>query len=416
MLNFNLFPNDLTLHLAQALHALNADAITANTEVLSVAPEELKLLKPIDSKTLKDAAYYLIGRASTPYLLNGDLVIHDTKADTYYKILPNIREDGYTDYIFNAYSHSTLSSRIYRLQNLLKTSPEYLSRHSADLEPYDVYDDPFNDPPKRGPVTDEELGHIKYAPLPKGDPQARQQALADLSDWDACLLDRANDLFMYGNDERETDDVTDIARLHYYRPPVYLSAHKLAACVYYPVEYDRFISRPPLDPATGNPLVYHVHHKNLCRSDNTPENLVIITKQLNDELRSTSRPVVYQGKHYNTIKSYCEDTDAGARTKLTERLATLTPDTEAVEFNGRIYTIDPDTGIYKATDGVQAPTITFNGTTYPDLKAFATAQSLSHDAIKKGVYRARQAGKSEYKHKRYSFYLERNGNILIKTV
>ena len=173
------------------------------------------------------------------------------------------------------------------------------------------------------------------------------------------------------------------------------------------------IIRKPLDPETGEPIMYHVHHINGKGSEhnNSKENLEIISKQLNDELRSTSRPVIYRDKRYNTIKSYCDMTDAGARTKLTEQLSALTPDTEVVEFNGRLYTIDSDTNIIIATDGTATPVITYNEVTYANPKEFADAHKLPYKSLHNALSKARKENKSSFKYKYYLFYLDNKGNI-----
>lgn len=389
------------------LPAVPADAITASTEVLSVSQDELKLLTPVTCQTLKDAAYLMIGRASTPYLLNGNLILHDEVANTHYRVVPSIDGDGYAYYSFRVFNHSNLSSRIYRQQNLLKTSPVYKERYS----------NPYGDTPASlETLTYEDLGHIKYAPLPKGDPQARREAIENLEKWDKTLTDRVNDIFYYSDkDDTVQAEMRQIQSISYFYPQVlFIGGHRLAAYTYYPVEYSTFITGKPTDPDTGKPLIYHVHHKDLCRSNNTPENLAIISDELNYALRSTSKPVIYQGTRYNTTKSYCEATNAGLPKELGRLTSNLKPD-ETVAYNHRLYTIDPDTLDILATDGEQPPKIIYGDTTYQDIKAFAKAHKLKPDTIQKGVYRAKKAGKSMYKHYKYKFYLDPSGNITIKT-
>ena len=417
----DILPFDLTKPLAQVIHGIQADTITAFTEVLSVNPDPSSLT-PVDIKTIKDVAYLLIGRACTPYLLDGELVIHDETENIYYKIIPTIDKENYAAYGFRVCNFQNLSSRIYRQQNLLMTSSKYKDRYFDNDEDHsDPYDDPFNEPSKKPrTVSDGDFGHIKYKPLPQVNPQARQETLATLEEWDKVLTDRINDVF----DEPDYDEVhakaqeqyREINAIQYFHPSIiFISAHKLAAYVYYPQEYSDLIIRKPLDPETGEPLIYHPHHKDGNRSNNCKDNLEIISKQLNDELRYTSRPVIYQGKHYNTLKSYCDRTDAGSRTKLTERLSALTSDTEVVEFNGRLYTIGTETGIITVTDDAHAPIIAYGDTEYPDLKAFAIAHKLNYGTIQKGIKRAKDAGKPMYKHYKYRFYLDPSGDITIKT-
>jgi hypothetical protein len=365
---------DLTIPIAKVLSEISADTVTTSTEVLLEVPNANSLV-PVQDGMIKRLSHYLLGsEQAVPYLLDGDLIVHDTTADQYIKILPTIREDGYADYIFYAYGYKTLLRRIIKLQKLLNEKG------------YPTYD-------------------------PRGGQKAHLKAVERLTEWDKTLVTQANELSAYEGYEHIQAELRKILAIHYYRT-IYISAHKLAAYTFYPAEYTTFISAKPTDPATGEPLIYHVNHKNLCRSDNTPENLEIITKQLNDELRSTSRPVIYQGAKYNTLKSYCEDTGAGNYKNLQQAMNNL-ESTDPVTYNGRVYTLDPDTGIITVTDGSQAPAITFNGVTYATLKDFATTQGLSPAALRQALSRARKDNKTNFKYKFYNFYLEELGNIKI---
>lgn len=86
-------PFDLTQPIQVAINNLGADVIVADTEVLS-APLDPSTLTPVDDQTIKTIACYITGAASTPYLLDGDLIIHNPKTDQYLKVLPTIRADG----------------------------------------------------------------------------------------------------------------------------------------------------------------------------------------------------------------------------------------------------------------------------------------------------------------------------------
>lgn len=364
---------DLTMTVAKVLGDISADTATTDTEILLEMPNA-DLLVPVQDGMIKRLSHYLLGSEQVvPYLLDGELIIHDTEVNIYHKIIPTLREDGYSDYVFNAYGYKTLLRRTLKLRKLLNESDYYPSA------------------------------------LPKGQ-KALQKALETLVEWNKTLIAQANELSAYEGYEHIQAELRKILSIHYYKT-VYISAHKLSAYTFYPAEYTIFISAKPTDPTTGEPLVYHVHHKNLCRSDNTPENLVIITEQENMELRSTSRPVTYQGTHYNTLKSYCDRTDAGARTKLTERLSALTPDTEAVQFNGRSYALDSDTGIIIATDDAHATVITYNGNIYANSKEFADAHKLIYKSLHNALSKARKEGKDSFKYKYYQFYLDNKGSI-----
>lgn len=365
---------DLTVPVAKVLGDISADTATTSTEVLLEVPAQ-DLLVPVQDGMIKRLSHYLLGNEqAVPYLMEGELVIHDTEANIYHKIIPILREDGYLDYVFNAYGYKTLLRRTLKLRKLI------------------------NEP-----------GYYPSA-LPKGQ-KALLKDLETLVEWDKTLIAQANELSTCEGYEHVQAELLKILGIHYYKT-IYIGAHKLAAYTFYPAEYTTFISANPIDPTTGEPLVYHVHHKNLCRSDNTPENLEIITKQLNDELRSTSRPVFYQGKNYNTLKAYCEATEAGARTKLTERLSALTPGTEAIEYNGRLYTIDT-VGVITATDDTATtPTITYGGVTHANLKEFANAHKLVYKSLHNALSKARKENKTSFKYKYHQFYLDDKGNII----
>ena len=239
------------------------------------------------------------------------------------------------------------------------------------------------------------------------------------------LTERINDIFddPYYNKTHAKALVEyrqEIKSIRYFYPYiVFISAHKLAAYTYYPQEYSDLIIRKPLDPVTGKPVIYHVHHVGGKGSehDNRKHNLAIITKQLNDELRHTSRPVIYRDTRYNTLKSYCAATKAGNYSALCQSISSLTSG-DQVSFKNRIYALDPETGDILASDDPQATRYIYNGFVYEDLKAFTDAQRLgrkSYNAIQKGISRARKAGKTEYRHKRYMFYLDDN-IITIKSI
>jgi len=372
---------DLTQPIQDILSTLGADVVTTDTVVLSAAPDPSNL-KLVDDPTLKNIACYITGADSTPYLLDGELIIHSPQTNQYIKVLPTIRADGYADYVITVYSYNALKDRINDLQTLLLDKPRYLSS----------------------------IPHIT-ATLPQGDPVARQKAIKDMQEWADVLLAQVNNLYKYDDDDYDdaNDDdyvvtkrsIRQIVQTPYYKL-IYLSAHRLAAYVYYPKEYSTYIAAKPTDPVTGKPLVYHVHHKDGCRNNNCPENLEIVSKQTNDTSRSTSRPVIYQGVHYDTIKDYCEVTNAGAYTKLTNRLASISP--APVTYNGRLYTID-DAGIIVVTDDIQTMTI----------KDFAVTNGFSPDALRQVVSRARRQGKTAITYKGVDINLSDDDTIKINT-
>lgn len=416
-----ILPFDLTTHLSRVINDLQADAITTYTEVLSEAPD-ISTLTPVNNSTLKEVTCLLTGRASTPYLLEGNLVIHDETANKYYRVVPKIGSDNYAAYGFRVCNYWNLYRRIYRQQELLKTSAkykEYYAKVDQNIPDYnsDAELDPFStDTPKDQKADiDELLGHIKYEPLPQGDPKRRKEIIEKLAEWDKVLTERINDIFddPHYNETHAKALVEyrqEIKSIRYFYPDIaFISAHKLAAYTYYPQEYSDLIIRTPIDPETGKPVKYHVHHVGGkgSENDNRRENLRIITKQLNDELRHTSRPVIYRDTRYNTLKAYCSDTKAGSLPALSQATANLTIGDQII-FKNRIYALDPETGDILASDDPQATRYVYNGIEYENLKAFTDAQRLgrkSYDAIQKGIIRAKKADKTEYKHKHYKFYL-----------
>jgi hypothetical protein len=239
-----------------------------------------------------------------------------------------------------------------------------------------------------------------------------------MQEWADILLAQVNDLYKYDDDDYDdaNDDdyvvtkrsIRQIVQTPYYKP-IYLSAHRLAAYVYYPKEYSTYIAAKPTDPVTGKPLIYHVHHKDGCRSNNRPENLEIVPKPTNDTARSTSRPVIYRGVRYDTIKDYSEATDAGNYKNLQQALTGLDTGNDVL-YNGRRYSLVAD-GVIKAVDA-DTPTITYNDNVYASLKEFALAHKLAYKSIHNALSKARKEGKDTVAYKQYTFYLDNDGNIM----
>lgn len=377
-----ILPFDLSAPLSKAINDLRADVVTAFTEVLSVSPD-LSTLTPVTDNPIKKAAYLLIGRASTPYLMDGELIIHDVSVNKFYRVIPTIGVDNYAAYGFRVYNYRNLYERIYQQQRIMGVSKD---------------DDEY----------------IECEELPVVNPEARRKLIESLAERDKEFLNLLNPLFA---DEAFVEESARLKAgyfkrvkyISYYSPVIFISAHKLAAYTYYPQEYSDLIIRTPIDPETGKPVKYHVHHVagKGSEHDNRRENLAIITKQLNDELRHTSRPVIYRDTRYNTLKSYCSDTSAGNYVALSQSISSLTSG-DQVTFKNRIYALDPETGDILASDDPQATRYTYNGTVYDDLSTFTKAHRLSYDAVQKGIKRAKDAGKTEYKHKKFRFYLDDN--------
>lgn len=382
-----ILPFDLSAPLSKAIDDLRADVVTAYTEVLSVSPD-ISTLTPVNDNTIKKAAYLLIGRASDPYLLDGELVIHDVTADKFYKVIPIIGVDNYATYGFRVYNYRNLYERIYQQQRILGISSD---------------DDSY----------------IEYEELPVGNPDARRKFIESLAERDKEFLNLltplfADEVFVVESARAKAGYFKSVKYISYYSSVIFISSHKLAAYTYYPQEYSDLIIRKPLDPETGKPMTYHIHHVagKGSEHDNRKHNLAIITKQLNDELRYTSRPVIYRDTRYNTLKSYCSDTSAGNYVALSQSISSLTSG-DQVSFKSRLYTIDPETGDILASDDPQATRYTYNGTVYDDLSTFTKAHRLNYDTVQKGIKRAKDRGKTEYKHKKFRFYLGDSNNIEI---
>jgi len=376
-----LLPFDLTQPIQVTISTLRADVVTTDIEVLSVTPDPSSL-KPVDDQTIKNIACRLTGVASTPYLLDGDLIIYSPQTNQYIKVLPTIRADGYADYIFTAYNYNSLKDRLNDLQNLLLADPRYRSSVPQSI-----------------------------TKLPQDDPTTRQKAIKDMQEWADILLSQVNELFKHDdNDDDAKIIIRQIAQTPYYTT-IYLSAHRLAAYTYYPREYSSYITARPTDPTTGKPLVYHVHHKDRCRSNNSPENLEIVPKQTNDTSRCTSRPVIYQGVRYDTLRSYCEATDAGNYKNLQQALTGLDTGNDVL-YNGRRYSLVAD-GVIKAVDNADTPTITYNDNVYASLKEFAIAHGLSPNALRQAISRARRQGKTAITYKGVDINLYADGSITV---
>lgn len=401
-----------------------ADMITTNTEVLSVVPDP-KDLTPVTVETIKDMAYAIVGRACTPYLYEGNLTLHDHTVDKYYRLVPNLSKFNYASYSFKFYNEVSLINRICKKQQLLMTSCEYIdeyyNKNAEYAELNDEDDDPFTETPKRQSkkITGEDLGHIKYRLLPKGDPKARWELLEEWIQWDEELTRRINEIFYdsYHNPEHKQAQIEHgrILTLRYFNHHLcYLPEHKLAAYTYFPQEYSDKIINSPLDPDTGEPVVYHVHHigGQGHENDNRRENLRITTKRLNDALRYTSQPVVYKGRRYLTLTDYCTITKAGTLGAVSNATKNLKAGEQAT-VAGRQYTRDTKTKDLIAIDDPNTKVYIYKGVEYGSLAQFTTKHRLKYDTIQTGLKRAGLSGKAVYKQRGYIFTID--GNIITIT-
>ena len=384
---------DLTKPIQDVLDSIKANAVTTSaTKVLS--DEEVKsivpMLVPVNDYTIKEIANMLTGQASIPYLADGALVIHATENGQYLKIVPTVVETKYAEYQFKSYNWLTLTGHIHRLQQLLAKTTEYIKWQAKGIQEY------------------------SYKLLPK-DVELRKIAIKEAEELYGHLLDLANRAFDE-EDDKALKAIREIATTHYYKDFIRISGHRLSAWVYYPEDY-RLISCPPID-ANGCEIDYEPNHINGIRSDNRPSNLKIELKQVNLDLRSTSRPVIYSGNKYLTLKKYC-DAFGLSYDYLKAYLGNLLPGEVKEHNNGsikRAYCLGADNWTYIATDVAITPTqIVYNGKEYATPKEFADDLGLNYTNIRQGLHRTKTKNKTEYKYKEkgktYTFYLDTNGNV-----
>lgn len=382
---------DLTKPIQEVLDSIKANAVTTDTlVVLSDAEVQsiLPVLIPITDFTVKEMANMLTGQPSTPYIdaiNNGDLIIHTLESDKYLKIEPIIREDGYAEYAFKAYNWDILTGHIYSLQKLLAKRPVYLKW--------------LNGAPA-----------YSYKLLPK-DAELRKVAIVEAIELYENLLSIANSAFDE-NDTKALEAISDITKVHYYKDFIRIAGHRLASWVYEPEEY-RPISCPPVD-ANGYEIAYEPNHINGIRHDNSRKNLKVELKQVNLDLRRTSRPVTYGGQTYATMQKYCTAFSL-SYDYLNFKLNELNPG-EVYNHKNRDYCLGADGWQYIAIDTVvKVPQLTYNGKNYATPKDFASDLGLDYEKIRQGLYRAKKKNKTEYKCKEkgktYVFYLDVNGDV-----
>jgi hypothetical protein len=162
--------------------------------------------------------------------------------------------------------------------------------------------------------------------------------------------------------------------------------------------------------AQGEIIEFQIHHNDKDPSNNNPDNLEIKDKDSHDDLKSNCIPILYCDHLYPSITDYCEKTDAGAITKVQRTLKQLNPGgTE--HWKKRDYHIDPDTGVYIATDSI--PRVSFNGISYPTPRDFAIAKKLGPDALRKKIKNERDKGTESFHYKGFRFELLEDDNIKI---
>ncbi len=397
---------DLTQPIQDVLDSIKANAVTTGTiKVLSETDVQkiVPMLVPVNDYTIKELANMLTGQPSTPYLADGALVIHMLETGKYLKVVPTIKDDQYAEYQFKSYNWDTLNAHIHSLQQMLAKTSEYI-KWQTEPDPILELEQSYNPLPK----------NYGYKLLPK-DAELRKVAIKEAEELYEFLLDMTDYAFD-SEDETVSEAIRKITTTHYYKDYLYIKGHRLSAWVYYPEEY-RLISSPPVD-VNGNPIAYEPNHINGVRYDNRPSNLKIELKQVNLDLRSTSRPVTYNGQTYATMQKYCNAYGL-SYDYLNAYLAGLLPGETKEHTTGsikRAYCLDADGWTYIATDVVTKTTqITFNGKEYATPKEFADDLGLNYTNIRQGLHRTKTKNKTEYKYKEkgktYTFYLDTNGNV-----
>lgn len=392
-----ILPNifDLTQPIQEVLDSIKANVVTTGiVEVLSETEAQsiLPMLVPITDYTIKEMANMLTGQTAIPYIADindGDFIIHTTENGQYLKVVPTIRDDGYAEYQFKSYNWLTLTGHIHRLQQLLAKTTGYIKWQAKGIQEY------------------------SYKLLPKN-VELRKIAIKEAIELYEFLLSMANTEFDE-EDDKALKAIREIATTHYYKDFIRIVGHRLASWVYDPENY-RLISNPPVD-ANGYEIDYEPNHINGIRHDNRSVNLKIELKQVNLDLRSTSRPVTYNGQTYATMQKYCNAYGL-SYDYLNTSLAGLLPG-ETKEHNGsikRVYCLDADGWTYIATDVAITPTqLVYNGKGYATTKEFAVDLGLNYTNIRQGLLRAKKAKKPECKYKEkgktFTFYLDTNGNV-----
>lgn len=385
---------DLTKPIQEVLDSIKANVVTTETvEVLSEEDVQLivPLLMPITDFTIKEIANMLTGQPSTPYIADGDFIIHTTENGQYLKIVPTIRDDKYAEYQFKSYNWDTLTGHIHSLQKLLAKRPVYLEwllkQQARGIQEY------------------------SYKLLPRN-VEIRKTAVNEAIELYGFLLNMANSEFDE-DDEIALEAIRDITKVYYYKDFIRIVGHRLASWVYEPEEY-RLISSPPVD-ANGYEIDYEPNHINGIRYDNRRVNLKIELKQVNLDLRSTSRPVTYNGQTYATTQKYCNAFGL-SYDYLNYNLCKLKQG-ETYDYKNRTsYSLCADGWQYIAADIVAKVTqITFNDKEYATPQDFAADLGLDYEKIRQGLYRAKKKNKTEYKCKEkgktYTFCLDTTGNV-----
>jgi len=354
------------------------------TEVSSVEIDQQALV-PVHDRTIQRLLPLFAGVHCTAYMLDDSLYAHTVHGE-YLKILPNYALDKYATYEFSAVNWKTLNSLINRYVSLLK-----------DTEYYDDIINTVNERQNFNPfdtcgTSRQERLHNRYRRYCK-------------------------DTKFFYELKKLCEDYykdTDKEALVYSLPktfvkPCYISQSYLSTWVHQPEDYAKKLGQTKVD-AQGEIIEYQIHHNDKNPSNNNPDNLAIHDKDTHDDLKSNCIPVLYRDHLYPSISDYCEKTDAGAINKVQQTLKQLKPGATE-HWKNRDYHINPDSGVYTATDSI--PQVTFNGIPYSTPKAFATAKKLGPDALRKKIKSERNKGSEVFCYKGFRFELLEDDSIKI---
>lgn len=436
-----------TLNLTKSVQQHLADlrpttALTEYTEVI-LSEDEIQYLKPVQERTIIELLSLTFGKGCSPVMLNGALLVY-TADGKYLKLVPYMDKKGYSSYRFTAINYKVLNQLVDKYCELLQKTdayenilgyrkdegeiffgiePEY--DYNADTEEdydYADYDDEYNNN-DHDACTLSALNAMLKARMQSSKIHLSLKSLSERIASQKRLYAEDKELLEYL--QVVTNRVYRGLERRYHIPftkyydTFFISGHYLSAWIYFTEEYNTKINHPPIG-ADGKIIKYTVDHIRQgieYRSDNSPENLRIVLKSYNSARTSRSIGVSYQGGDYISLSAYCNSTYAGNYDNLSKIISGLQPG-ETSEYKGRVYTLSIEVKQLTVIDcEAKAPIITFNGTLYPTLAAFARAVKLSPDTVRKAISRAKEAGKTEFVHKfknkRYTFYLDNDGNIAI---
>ncbi len=406
---------------------------------IPLSADDINALLPISDRTIVELLSLACGTGTKPYLLKGNLIAH-TKDGKYLEIIPYINDDGYASYRFTAINYKALNYRINKYCELLHTIPAYdtLIGYHKDkgeqffgIEPNYGYDttttpvtasavtsliDIFTNPDTEIDATMDAYALSTINELLKARIQSSREHLG-LTAIPKCQASQSR---LYDEDlrlqeclkvvvERVYDDLNQSYKspyAQYYNPTYIISGHHLSMWMADPKDYTEKITF-----GNGEYSIDHILQGIKHRSNNGFENLRIKSTKFNSGRTSRSTPVTYCGDDYNSISDYCNMTDAGNIDNLVNLKNSLNLG-ETKVYKGREYTLSDNEKQLIATDlFVKTTQITFNGKDYDTLKDFAKATKLVYKSLNKALNDARREAKTEFKFKKYTMCLDKNGDI-----